>query len=94
MRFTQLLEGEGATELVALLVGFAVEEGDRDVVDVDALLGIRDVEVAGALVEVGDAVLPLPCVLPSEEQPARANPVTTQTLAARTNWREAGTDRR
>lgn len=94
MRCTQLLDGEGATELVTLLVGFAFE--DDALADVDELLGVGSVEVVEELlVDSGDDVeLPAPSVLPPEEQPATTNPVTTQALTARTSWREAGTARR
>lgn len=93
MRCTQLLDGDGATEVVPLLVGLAVEEDDRGEVNVVVLLGIRDVEVAEVVVGADDAVPPL-CVLPPEEHPVRTNPEATQALTAHTNWREAGTARR
>lgn len=93
MRCTQLPDGDGATEVVPLLLAFAVEEGERVVEDVDVPLGILGVDVADVLVAVEDAE-PSPCVLPPEEHPARTNPETAHTLAARTNRREAATDRR
>lgn len=97
MRCTQLFDGRGAAEVVALPLGFAVEDGERGVdgvdEDVDVLLGIRDVEAGDVLLVVEDPE-PSPCVLPPEEHPARTNPATAQALAARTNGREAATARR
>ncbi|MFC6708088.1 hypothetical protein [Flexivirga alba] len=73
------------------MVGVAVEEDDRGVVEAEVLLAIREED--GAEAGVDDVVLE-PCVLPPEEHPARTNPAAAQALTARTNGREAGTARR
>jgi hypothetical protein len=93
VRCTQLLDGDGATEVVPRLLGFVAEEGECVVEDVEVLLGIRDVDLEDVREAVEDAE-PSPCVVPLDEHPARANPATAQTLAARTNRREAATARR
>ncbi|GGB47037.1 hypothetical protein GCM10011492_42730 [Flexivirga endophytica] len=95
MRCTQLLVGDGATEVECFADGFGVLLAGADVRVLDGVdvLGIREVEVAdvaGSEALVG----PLPSLPEPDEQPATTNADTTQALAARTSRREADTVRR
>lgn len=89
MSCTQLRDPDGATDVVRLLVGVAVDE-DCGVEDADVLLGALDARVAELLLTADVA----PCVLAPEEHPARTIPQTAQALTARTNRRGADTARR